>query len=102
MNSTKPLTYATEIRISFNELALHLREHCDFLWHFARKMARCNRCSCEEPASGDYRIYINGRGDFAIYHRCNDCAYPLHSYVDLSQERSIRSGLRKLWLTKVN
>ncbi|WP_116126419.1 hypothetical protein [Lewinella sp. IMCC34183] len=102
MNSTKPLTAATEIRITNRELAIHLREHHDFLWHYARKMARCSRCRNEEPADGKYRIYINGRGDFAIYHRCGHCEYPLHSYVDLSQERAIRRGLRKLWLTKVN
>ncbi len=102
MNSTKPLTRLTEIRITPRELTLHLREHHDFLWHYARKMARCNRCRNEDPADGQYRIYINGRGDFAIYHRCGDCEYPLHSYVDLSQERAIRRGLRKLWLTKVN
>ena len=102
MNFTNPLTRTTEIRISHRELTIHLREHHDFLWKYARKMARCSRCRSEEPCDEDYRIYVNGRGDFAIYNRCGECEYPLHSYVDLSQERAIRRGLRKLWLTKVN
>ena len=102
MQRFKPLTESTEIRITYNELMLRLRDQHEFLWHFAQKMARCKRCKNEAPEEGPYRIYVNGHGDFAVYHRCGECSYPLHAYVDLSQERDVRRAMRKLWLTKFN
>ena len=100
--NTSVVTPKTELRISRGELLTSLKERYEFLWHFARKMAVCTRCKCQQTKEGPYRIYVNGYGDFSIYHRCRDCDYPVRYYVDLSQDRDLRRELRTIWLTKIN
>ena len=100
--SSRSLTGTTEIRISRGELIQALGKQYEFLWHFGKKLCRCKRCGEQRTAPGPYRIYVNGYGDFALYHSCGSCAYPLHSYVELSQEIKIRATVRKLWLSKFN
>jgi hypothetical protein len=102
MQRTNRLTGITEIQVTPGELARHLREQYRFLWHFARKMSRCRRCGGVETEAGPYRIYINGRGDFAINHRCGSCHFPVRSYVDMSQEHRVRRRIHQLWQSKFN
>ncbi len=96
------IAIGNEIRITRGELLTVLAGKHEFLWHFAKKMAECRRCSCREVGEGSYRVYINGYGDFMLYHRCGDCDYPVRSYVDLSQDINLRCRVRRLWLSKYN
>ena len=101
----QPLTKietANELRVTRAELLDVLADKYEFLWHFGKKMAECKRCRCRQMEQGPYRIYVNGYGDFQLYHRCADCHYPVRSYVDLSQDADLRRRVRALWLSKFN
>ena len=96
------ITTTNEIRITRGELLGILEDKHEFLWHFAKKMAGCNRCRAYHVVDEPYRIFINGYGDFMLYNRCADCDYPVRSYVDLSQDTDLRRRVRAHWLAKFN
>ncbi len=90
-----------EVRILDQELQELLGEQFDFLHAFASSLLHCSCCG-GTPSLHPSRLFINGLGDIILYNRCQQCQFPMTSYLEMSYDPELQEVIVHYWMGKLN